>query len=367
MFLVGLVDKKRKIKVTNPGLVRSLDVIEKLKSKGIIKVTIDLDKSNIAVFDSKHYPTVKLSKEIHRAKRLLIETKEIVHQLLYAGCESHELDLQPINNVAKGLVGSINSNSDALLSLTSLRTKDAYLLEHSINVGVLLVAFGRHLGFSEQMLEKLMIGGIIHDIGKTKVDLSVLNKPAKLTDAEFEHMKQHQVLSLPLLKSINDLSPISMDVSTMHHEKLDGKGYPLGLKDDQISLVGRMSSIVDIYDALTARRVYKEGMSPAKAFKIMITLTPFHLDKDLLRKFMQKMGFYPVGSLIELSDGMAGLVWETNVDGDNSMPTVKLFYSSKYKAYRDVKFVDLAKSKLTITKGLSTSDFPKDIAPYREH
>lgn len=106
-----------------------------------------------------------------------------------------------------------------------------------------------------------------------------------------------------------NLSPISRDISTMHHEKLDGKGYPLGLSGEQISLVGRMSAIVDIYDALTAVRVYKAGMSPAQAFKIMNSLVPAQLDGDLLRKFMLKMGFFPVGSLVALSDGMAGLVW----------------------------------------------------------
>lgn len=366
MYLVELTDDNKSIKVKNPGVVKTDSVLQHLQQKMIKVVTIDIDKSTITAHEQHDYPQVSLADEIHRARRLMTETKDIMGKLITSLYDESLVDIKPVNNVAGELVDSLLANSDALLSLTALRTKDEYLLEHSINVGVLMVMFGRHLGFSHEMLKNLMIGGIIHDIGKTQVDIDVLNKPAKLTDDEFEHMKQHQVLSLPLLDAIPQLSLISRDVSTMHHEKLDGGGYPLGLKGLEISLVGRMSSIVDIYDALTAVRVYKSGMPPAKAFKIMSGMTPQHLDKSLLHKFMVYMGFYPVGSLVELSDGMAGLVWEANQQ-DNKKPTVKVFYSTKYKNYRDVKFIDLSKSSLAITRGLCSADFPKDIADYRAY
>ena len=365
MYLVGLADKRKKI-VTNPGLVKNQAVLEHLFSKNILQVTIDIDKSQINDFDASMVNSVSFNQEIHRATRLFAESKQVVNKLLISLAQGNGVDIGPVNKIADQLVESLLANSDALQSLSALRTKDAYLLEHSINIGVLLVSFGRHLGFNHSMLKKLMVGGIIHDIGKTQVDLAVLNKPARLTADEFTHMKQHQVLSIPLLDAIEGLSPIARDVSTMHHEKLDGTGYPLGLSGDQISLVGRMSSIVDIYDALTAVRVYKAGMSPSQAFKIMNTLVPHHLDGDLLRKFMIKMGFFPVGSLVALSDGMAGLVWQSNAD-DNKSPIVKTFYSVKYKSYRDVKFIDLAKSSVRIAKGLSPSDFPTDISGYRQY
>jgi len=366
MYLVGLADKRKKIVVTNPGLVKNQAVLEHLTSKNIRQVTIDIDKSQINDIDASMVNSVSFNQEIHRATKLFSESKHVVNKLLISLAQGNGVDIDPVNKIADQLVESLLANSDALQSLSALRTKDAYLLEHSINVGVLLVSFGRHLGFSQTMLKKLMVGGIIHDIGKTQVDLTVLNKPARLTADEFTHMKLHQVRSIPLLDAIEALSPIARDVSTMHHEKLDGTGYPLGLRGDQISLVGRMSSIVDIYDALTAVRVYKAGMSPGQAFKIMNTLVPHHLDGDLLRKFMIKMGFFPVGSLVALSDGMAGLVWQSNVD-DNKAPIVKTFYSVKYKSYRDVKFIDLAKSSVTIAKGLTTDYFPTDISGYRQH
>jgi len=366
MYLVELTDQRKKIAVKNPGVVKSLAVLEHLTGKNIRQVTIDLDKSNIDDVKNNKVASVALNQEIRRATNLFSESKVVIDKLLKSLKQGSEIDIEPVNKIADQLVESLLANSDALQSLSALRTKDAYLLEHSINVAVLLVSFGRHLGFSQDMLKKLMVGGMIHDVGKTQVNLDILNKPARLTADEFEHMKLHQVLSHPLLDAIPNLSPISRDVSTMHHEKLNGKGYPLALKGDQISLVGRMSAIVDIYDALTAVRVYKAGMSPSQAFKIMSTLAPDELDGDLLRKFMIKMGFFPVGSLVALSDGMAGLVWQSNPD-DNKSPVVKTFYSVKFKSHRDVKYVDLAKSNLTIVKGLSAVDFPADITDYRQH
>ncbi len=366
MYLVALTDQRKKMSVKNPGLLNNQVVLEKLRSKNILQVTIDIDKSDIDDLVETAQTKAPLSQEMIRATSIFTESKAVVNKLLTSLAQGSDIDIEPVNKIADQLVESLLSNCDALQSLSALRTKDAYLLEHSINVAVLMVSFGRHLGFSKAMLKKLMIGGLIHDIGKTQVNIDILNKPARLTASEFEHMKLHQVLSNPLLDTIPNLSPISRDVSTMHHEKLSGSGYPLGLKGDQISLVGRMSAIVDIYDALTAVRVYKAGMSPAQAFKIMNTMAPEELDGDLFRKFMVKMGFFPVGSLVLLSDGMAGLVWESNSD-DNKSPVVKTFYSLKYKSHRDVKYVDLAKSKLTIVKGLSAVDFPADIGDYRLH
>jgi len=363
MYIVSLEDGKRKLSVAKPGLVKSLATIEKLRNKGILRVTIDLARCELPETPTV-CKTVTLDKEMHRAKRVFKESKEIIGKVLQQVYQGQPLEIEPINEIADELVESLLSNSDAIHSLSALRTKDAYLLEHSLNVGVMLVSFGRSLGFDRNMLKKLMIGGIIHDIGKTQVDIDVLNKPARLSEEEFKHMQQHQVLSRPLLDAMPNLSPISRDISSMHHEKLDGTGYPDGLSGEQISLVGRIGSIVDIYDALTAVRVYKDGMCPSKAFKIMNTLIGFHLDGDLLKKFMLNIGLYPVGSLVQLNDGSAGLVWESNFE-NFKRPIVKTFYSTKYRGYRDVKFIDLAATKLTITKGLSLDEFPIDIADYR--
>ncbi|EEX30925.1 HD-domain protein [Vibrio coralliilyticus ATCC BAA-450] len=212
-------------------------------------------------------------------------------------------------------------------------------------------------------LKQLAIGGIIHDVGKIKVDDKVLHKPGKLTPEEFDHMKLHQVFAEEIIFTVDGLGDISRDVCLMHHEKLDGNGYPKGLKGDEIPLHGRMSCIVDIYDALTADRCYKKGMSSAEAFKIILSLTPFHLDRDLVYKFINCIGVYPVGALVELNDGRVGIVWTSNAD-EPLKPEVKCFYSRKYKRFVDVSFVDIKNSQYKIEKAIAPCNLEVDPTPF---
>jgi len=370
MFVTEFIDKNNKVAVKKPGKVPSLKLIEKLKTDGITSIMVDFDRS---IFDTNINPetwtrdkskALSLNKEINRANKLLKESKLTVSKVLETLFIDKTIDVAPIEKVADEIVDSLSNNSDALQSLSALRTKDAYLLEHSLNVGVLLASFGRYLGWPKERLARLIVGGIVHDIGKTQVELAVLNKPDRLTAEEFEHMKLHQVYSVDLLNNIEGLHIDSREVSTMHHEKLDGAGYPLGLKGEQITEVGRMSSIVDIYDALTASRCYKKAMPPAKAFKIMSELAGFHLDSELLKAFMLCMGIYPVGSLVELSNNLLGLVWESN-ENDMTKPIVKVFYNTRYKKYYDVKVIDLAQTKSSIKRAVSPFEFDVDIDSYR--
>lgn len=370
MFLLEFNDERKKIAVKKPGKVPNQTVIDKLINDKIISVTVDFSRST---FTTKIQPSlwkrdksksVSFNSEINRASRLLKESKITVSKMLDRVFSEQVIDLAPVEKAADEIVDSLSNNSDALQSLSALRSKDAYLLEHSLNVGVLLASFGRYLGWDRPLLSQLIVGGIVHDIGKTRVDLDILNKPGRLEQEEFEHMKLHQVYSKGLLNNIDNLSQMSREVSTMHHEKLDGTGYPLGLQGEQLSQVGRMSSIVDIYDALTASRCYKKAMSPAAAIKIMMGLSGHHLDSDLLKAFILCVGFYPVGSVVELSNNLLGLVWESN-EQDMKKPIVKTFYNTHYKKYYEVKMIDLSQSKLSIARGVSPFEFNIDIDSYR--
>ncbi|WP_394202723.1 HD-GYP domain-containing protein [Shewanella waksmanii] len=371
-MFVTAVDKRGPVSVSNAGQIRSQESIDKLSKSGIQYVWVDAERSDERCGLKKATPlptkpavkkTVNREQSQLKAKKLLVEAKGLVKKVLSETFEGKAVEVEPFEALADNMIESVLDDTDALKCVSALRTKDAYLLEHSINVAFLLITFGKYLKLEKNILRQMAIGGILHDIGKIKVNDEILNKPGRLTPEEFEHMKLHQVYAAEIMAETTGLSQISKDVCLMHHEKLDGKGYPHGLKGDEIPLHGRMSCIVDIFDALTATRCYKEAMSPAAAFKVLLSLTPFHLDEKLVYEFIRCVGVYPVGSLVELSDGRVGIVWDAK-NRDALHPVLKCFYSNKHKRYVDVAMVDLLKSDLHIERGVSPSSLDVDPSPF---
>lgn len=381
MFIASFDRKNQLISIANAGQLRSQADIDTLIHNGVEYVWVDVSRSvdpvaTLRQANSVHIPFAThsktqfvrktwISREAAQVKagELLTESKRLIQKVLSETFEGKAIEIAPFEVLADNMIDMVVQDLDALSCMSALRNKDAYLLEHSVNVAFLLVTFGRYLKLDEPILKKLVIGGILHDIGKIKIDINVLNKPGKLTAAEFEHIKLHQNYAIDLLYNIQGLSQISKDICLMHHEKLDGKGYPRGLMGEQISLYGRMSCIVDIFDALTANRSYKEAMSPAAAFKILLNLTPFHLDKNLVYDFIRCVGIYPVGSLVELSNGLVGIVWGTGLR-DVLLPVVKCFYSLPNRRYVNVSMIDLFKSDVYIERGLVSSHLDIDPSPF---
>ncbi|WP_010447687.1 HD-GYP domain-containing protein [Vibrio rotiferianus] len=379
MFVTAIEQNKR-VNLANAGRVSTQQGIEKLKASGVKFVWVDQKLSSSAcvfkpvaaeseelspVEEQTKVPRAFRTREAQhkRAKKLIAEAKGLAQKLLNQTFEGKVIEVDEIESWADDMIESVFIDSDALQCVSALRQKDTYLLEHSVNVACLLVTFGKHLGLNKETLKQLAIGGIIHDVGKIKVNDAVLHKPARLTPEEFEHMKLHQVFAGEIILGVKGLSDVSRDVCLMHHEKLDGNGYPRGLSGDQIPMHGRMSCIVDIYDALTADRVYKKGMSSAEAFKILLSLTPSHLDPDLVYKFINCIGVYPVGSIVQLSDGRVGIVWTSN-ESQPLKPIVKCFYSRKYKRYIDVAIVDLKNSPHSVEKAVAPSSLEVDPKPF---
>ncbi|MCE9686177.1 HD-GYP domain-containing protein [Shewanella sp. AS16] len=372
-MFVCAVDNHGKVAIANAGRIRGQEAITKLVKNGIKHVWVNAQRSSDCCGLKKKTITPprpsaeKLvpSRDLQQtqAKKILGEAKHLIRKVLSETFEGKAIEVAPFEALADNMIEAVLLDADALKCVSALRSKDAYLLEHSVNVAFLLVTFGKYLKLERETLRQMAIGGILHDIGKIKVDNEVLHKPGKLTQEEFEHIKLHQVYALEIMAETQGLSQTSKDVCLMHHEKLDGKGYPRGLKDEQLPLHGRMSCIVDIFDALTATRCYKEAMSPAAAFKILLSLTPFHLDQGLVYEFIRCIGIYPVGSLVMLSDGRIGIVWEST-GRDALHPVVKCFYSLKHKRYIDVTMVDLLKVDLNIDRGVSPSSLEIDPTPF---
>ncbi|WP_350432098.1 HD-GYP domain-containing protein [Shewanella sp. H8] len=375
MFVTAIDHQQSKVAIRNPGQIKHRDAIAKLKQNNVQLVWVDIERSsdtcglkNSARSSSAtsrlvRKPTVTRDGRQTQAKKLLAEAKGLIKKVMSETFGGKAIEVSQFEDIADKMIESVMDDADAFKCISALRTKDAYLLEHSINVAFLLVTFGKHLNLERELLKQMAVGGILHDIGKIQVDNEILHKPGKLTPDEFEKMKLHQVYAVEIMNETKGLSQVSKDVCLMHHEKLDGRGYPNGLKDEQLPLHGRMSCIVDIFDALTAARCYKEAMSPAAAFKILISLTPFHLDQKLVYEFIRCVGIYPVGSIVQLSDQRVGIVWDSK-GRDALNPIVKCFYSIKHKRYTEVTMVDLLKSELHIERGVSPGSLDVDPSPF---
>ncbi|WP_024609013.1 HD-GYP domain-containing protein [Pseudoalteromonas sp. TAB23] len=370
MFVQSVTRQTGSIKIKNQGWVKTQAGINNLIKAGILEVEIDPDKTLIDSVPEKAPITVPATKikrdpwqkthsaeqEMGKAKKLYDEAKTLQIKAFKDIKAGRDIDITPFRELASGFMDSVFRNQDALACLTQMRQKDAYLLEHSINVSILMGIFAKHLGIEKNIIVELTTGALLHDIGKIKIPDEILNKPGRFTDDEFKIMKMHSLFSKEILEE-SGLTGIAVDIAGMHHERLDGKGYPFAKKGDEISQYVRMASIVDVYDALTAERVYKAGMEPIKAFKILKDGCPDSFDPELLNKFIQCIGIHPIGTLVRLSSQKVGLVTESN-PSTPLKPIVKTFYSAKHSRYTEIKDIDLANKKTLDT--LESAVKPKE-------
>ncbi len=376
MYVQGVVKQQGSVKVKSEGWVRTQAAINKLAKSGIFEVSVDPDKfidlnaeknsdsSENAIETPKFDPTkatASFSSEANKAKKLYTEAKQLQSKAFDDIRAGRKIDVAPFKQVASGFIDSVFRNQDALACMTRIREKDAYLLEHSINVSVLMSIFAKHMGFDRDIIHELATGALLHDIGKIKVPDAILNKPGKLTDAEFDEIKRHALYSKEILEE-SELSDIAIQVAGFHHERLDGKGYPFGLKGDEINQYVRMISIVDVYDALTAKRVYKDGMNPIQAFKIIRSDCPNSFDSELVARFIQCIGIHPVGTLVKLKSQKLGIVSQSNFE-QPLKPTVKVFYSAKHQHYTEVQDLNLASNRIDdeLESSIKPEDFGIDL------
>lgn len=357
MYVEAVTKQSGNLKIKTQGLVKTQALVDKLKKAGILELTIDLSKSVLkdvktttpvtsttsAPVTDPHARPEPVSKELPRAQKLYDEAKQLQQKAFDDIFAGKTIEVAPFQEVAQGFIDSVFRNQDALTCMTRMREKDAYLLEHSINVSILMSIFAKHLQLSPDVILQLATGALLHDIGKIKVRDEVLNKPGKLSDSEFAEMREHVVFSRQILEH-SGIGGITLEVAALHHERLDGKGYPFGYQGEQIGQYARMIAIVDAYDAMTADRCYKVGMPPLNAFKILLKDAGSCFDKDLVQRFIQAIGLHPVGTLVKLTSERLAIVTEANPLSP-LQPVVKTFYHAKFNRYTEIKDINLAKQK----------------------
>ncbi|HRJ24810.1 MAG TPA: HD-GYP domain-containing protein [Thauera sp.] len=285
----------------------------------------------------------KSGSEFERARALKGEANLIVRDMMTDIRLGKQIELEKIEPLVERIVDSIFCEPDALAPLARLKEHDAYTFQHSVSVCALMVAFARTLGLDRPTIREIAIGALLHDVGKAKVPDEILNKPAKLTDAEFDKMKSHVVQSKIILQASPGISQIALDVAAQHHERFDGGGYPNKLRGDEISLYGQMGSIVDVYDAITSNRVYHKGMAPTEALRKLLTWTDGHFKPDMVKAFIRSVGIYPTGALVRLESRRLAVVQSQN-DDKPMQPVVKVIFHTAGH-YLKPQNIDLRRSQ----------------------
>jgi len=287
---------------------------------------------------------VSLDSEMKKASDLYKNAKSLQEKILGQIKQKKSIDTTDVQETTDAMVDSIFRNEDALSCMSRLQTKDSYLIEHSLNVSILMSVFAKHLGFEKRLIQELTLGAFMHDIGKVLLPNDILSKRSELTAKEQNIIRSHVALGLKVLEDSPSISHIAMKMVREHHERLNGTGYPKQLKGDEISLYGRMIAIIDSYDAMTSERPYKKSVHPINAFKTLISESPEGYDEELVEKFIQCMGVYPVGTLVKLNSGKLGLISRLNKQKPLH-PYVRVFYNTRLNQAIPIEEINLSGSK----------------------
>lgn len=278
--------------------------------------------------------------EFSHARTMRVKAKSYLKNVFMDIRQGQGIDTETAKSIVRSLVDSVSRNPDANLWFTKLRKKDEYTADHSLNVCVLTLVFARHLNLGKSVLNELGVGALLHDIGKLQIPINVLNKPGPLNSDEMALIKQHPTFGAEILKKTPGISKTAIDIAFCHHERVDGDGYPRGLKSDEISLFPRMIAIVDVYDAITSNRVYHHGMSPSDALRNMYQWQHKDFDASLVEDFIQCLGIYPVGSVVQLNTGDIGIVMSDN-KLHRLKPTIMLVLDENHSPLFPVHIVNL--------------------------
>jgi HD-GYP domain-containing protein (c-di-GMP phosphodiesterase class II) len=308
-----------------------------------------------------------VEEEIAFAHEAFTRTNDLLHRVTEDIRTGGALQIEDVEAVIDDMVESMVRNPDAMMWVARLREQNMSTYGHGLSVAVNLVAFGRHLGYPKNSLSHLGLLGMLLDLGKIKIPIELLEKHERLTPAEFDLVKQHVQFGLDILHQTPNIHSDVLDGVAQHHERMNGKGYPFGLVGEKITVFGRMAGIADSYAAMTQQRNYAETASPHEALQTMSSFAGTQFHSEMLEQFIQSIGAFPVGSLVELSTGEVAVV-ATHNKLKRLKPKVMIITEAdktvrKFPTTKDLLY-DVSEKPVYIRRGLPPKAFGLDVSEF---
>lgn len=283
------------------------------------------------------------------------QCRNVVRDTLDKFSKDSVVETQSLMGPIRNLMNEILGNRDVHISLTDIRTTDDYTFAHSVSTTVYALVIAREMGMTESDMQMLAVGSLLHDLGKTCIDQRILNKKDRLTDKEFDVIKQHTVLGYDALSRCSTIGEAARQVALTHHERLDGTGYPNQLKGAQLSLFAKISAVADVYDALTSDRSYRRKWSAQHAVNYLIENCGTMFDKEIVTCFIHNIAIYPNGTMVQLSDGSTALVKEQSVSMPER-PIVRVIYNADGEPIEPYEVDLMQQWNLVIARGQAELD-----------
>ena len=283
---------------------------------------------------------VRIEQELPLARDSHRQITGLVQEVEAALRDNEELDMPRVKQIISYMVRSVERNPDAYIWLTRMKRYSSYTYNHSLTASVWATAFARQMELDEQSLNDIAIGTLLMDVGLTGLPEEIMQKSSRLSYQEWEVVKTHVRHSIKMLSGTSGISPQILQIIATHHERLDGSGYPRGLRGSAIPLLGQMAGIVDFYTAITLPRPYMKAISPSGALQLLYKQRDRYFEGKLVNGFIQTLSTYPTGSMVELNSGEVGIVTAQN-PGWLLRPKIILLLDANKKPYGSYPVVNL--------------------------
>ncbi|MGO4330001.1 HD-GYP domain-containing protein [Cupriavidus sp. 2TAF22] len=287
---------------------------------------------------------VPLEVELGLARDVMRNGKAVVGSMFTDARMGRALEVEGALLLVDSVSNSLTRHSQALIALARLKVRDDYTYLHSFAVCVLMIALGRTLGLDNGTVQQLGLAGLVHDIGKVAIPAKVLHRNGPLSAAEMEVVQRHPSVGYRILNEARLYSNIPLDVCIHHHERIDGRGYPFGLRASEISVHAKIAGVCDTYDSLTSDRPGHEAWSPARALEYMAVRVDTLFDRTVFQAFTRSIGIYPLGTVLRLRSGRLAVVFAQH-DNEPLRPRVKVFYSVTDAAHLAPQTLDLRETE----------------------